>query len=477
MPSKRGVAITSGRIVTGLVGIGIAAVTIAAAGQLPLPTVEIAPQDIRVTPVAGDQSVVCPGPLLALAQDATAATAAGSFGPATVDFGANGVTPTTSELAAPDNTSGAADGGPTVITVPGATDGTVTPLSGAQSQIAAEAEVAGLAAAACTPASAESWLVGGSSDIGRTTLVLVSNPSAVDANVTLEVFGAAGRIDAPGAAGIVVATGTQRVIALTGLAPNEPTPVVHVTSEGGQVVAALQQSTVRVLTPGGVEVQGPTASPSTDLVIPGVVVTAPAAAGASSDTASVDDRATALRLFAPGSEPADVVITATRENAKDEPIVIDATIQPGVPGEIALAELPAGEFSLEVTSTRPVVAAARTNSRGGTLEDFAWFGATPALDDTAAFTVPTGPGQKLHVFNPSGTDAELTLTGADGKETTAKIGAGAAVTLGVGSGQSYVVAGADGLHASISLAAPGRLTSLPVTPPNPLAAPISVYPR
>jgi len=51
------------------------------------------------------------------------------------------------------------------------------------------------------------------------------------------------------------------------------------------------------------------------------------------------------------------------------------------------------------------------------------------------------------------------------------------VTIGVGAGQSYVLAGADGLHASISLAAAGRLTSLPVTPPNPLAAPISVYPR
>lgn len=477
MPSKRGVAITSGRIVTGLVGIGIAAITIAAAGQLTLPTIETAPRDIRVTPVVGDQSLVCPGPLLALAQDATAATAAGSFGPASVDFGAAEETPTTSQLTAPDNTSGAADGGPTVITVPGATDGTVTPLSGAQSQTANQAEVAGLAAAACTPASAESWLVGGSSDIGRTTLVLVSNPSAVDANVTLEVFGAAGRIDAPGAAGIVVATGTQRVIALTGLAPNEPTPVVHVTSEGGQVVAALQQSTVRVLTPGGVEVQGPTAPPSTDLVVPGLVVTAPAAPGASSDTASVDDRATALRLLAPGAEAADIVITATRENSKDEPIVIDATIQPGVPGEIALAELPAGEFSLEITSTQPVVAAARGNAREGAAEDFAWFGATPTLGDTAAFTVPSGPGQKLHLVNPSGDAADITLTAADGKETTATIGAGAGVTIGVGAGQSYVLSGADGLHASVSLGAPGRLTSLPVIPPNPLAAPISVYPR
>ncbi|MGK9148822.1 hypothetical protein KXS11_14430 [Plantibacter flavus] len=477
MPSKRGVALTSGRIVTGLVGVGVAAVTIAAAGQLSLPTVEIAPQDVLVTPVAGDQSLVCPGPLLALAQDATAATAAGSFGPASVDFGADGVTPTTTQLAAPDNTSGAGDGSPTVVTVPGASDGTVTPLSGAQSQIAAEADIAGLAAAACTPASGESWLVGGSSDIGRTTLVLLSNPSAVDANVTLDVFGTAGRVDAPGAAGIVVASNTQRVVALTGLAPNEPTPVVHVTSTGGQIVAALQQSTVRVLAPGGVEVQGPTAAPSTDLVIPGLVVTAPAAAGQSSDTAAVDDRATALRLFAPGAEAADVVITATRENSKDEPIVIDATIQPGVPGEIALAELPAGEFSLQITSDQPVVAAARSNARGGALEDFAWFGATAPLDDTASFTVPTGPGQKLHVLNPTDAEAVLTLTDANGTETTAKVAAGAAATIAVAAGRSYVMEGADGLYASISLASPGRLASLAVSPPNPLASAISVYPR
>jgi len=477
MPSKRGVALTSGRIITGLAGIGIAAVTIAAVGQLSLPTIEIAPQDVLVTPVAGDQSLVCPGPLLALAQDATAATAAGSFGPASVDFGADGVTATTTELAAPDNASGPADGTPTVITVPGATDGTVTPLSGSQSQIAAEADIAGLAAAACTPASSESWLVGGSSDVGRTTLVLLSNPSAVDANVTLEVFGAAGRIDAPGAAGIVVAAGTQRVIALTGLAPNEATPVVHVTSQGGQVVAALQQSTVRVLAPGGVELQSPTASPATDLVIPGLVVPAAAAPGASSDTAAVDDRATALRLLAPGDEPADIVISAYRENSKDAPILIDATIQPGVPGEIALAQLPAGEFSLEITADQPIVAAARSNSRGGALEDFAWFAATAPLDETASFTVPTGPGQKLHVVNPTGAEASITLTAASGTETTAKVAAGAAATVAVAAGESYVVEGAEGLHASISLAAAGRLTSLPVSPPNPLAAAIRVYPR
>lgn len=477
MPSKRGVALTSGRIITGLAGIGIAAVTIAAAGQLTLPTIEIAPQDVLVTPVAGDQSLVCPGPLLALAQDATVATATGSFGPASVDFGADGVTATTSALAAPDNASGSADGTPTVISVPGASDGTVTPLSGSQSQIAAEADIAGLAVAACTPASGESWLVGGSSDIGRTTLVLLSNPSAVDALVTLDVFGAAGRVDAPGAAGIVVAAGTQRVIPLTGLAPNEPTPVVHVTSEGGQIVSALQQSTVRVLAPGGVELQGPSAAPSTDLVIPGLVVTAPAAAGASSDTASVDDRATALRLFAPGTEAADVVISAYRENSKDAPIVIDATIQPGVPGEIALAELPAGDFSLQVTADQPIIAAARSNSRGGALEDFAWFGATASLDETASFTVPTGPAQKLHVVNPTDAAAELTLTAGDGTETVANVAAGAAVSVAVAAGQSYVVEGADGLHASISLGAAGRLASLPVSPPNPLAAAIRVYPR
>lgn len=477
MPSKRGVALTSGRIITGLAGIGIAAVTIAAAGQLTLPTIEITPQDVLVTPVAGDQSLVCPGPLLALAQDATAATASGSFGPASVDFGAGGVSATTTQLAAPDNASGPADGTPTVITVPGASDGTVTPLSGSQSQIAAEADIAGLAAAACTPASGESWLVGGSSDIGRTTLVLLDNPSAVDSNVTLDVFGAAGKVDAPGAAGIVVAAGTQRVIALTGLAPNEPTPVVHVTSQGGQIVAGLQQSTVRVLAPGGVELQGPTAAPSTDLVIPGLVVTAAAAVGASSDTASVDDRATALRMFVPGAEAADVVVTAHRENSKDAPIVIDATVQPGVPGEIALAELPAGEFSLEISSDQPIVAAARSNSRGGALEDFAWFGATPSLDDTAAFTVPTGPGPKLHLLNPTSAAATVTLTDAAGKETTATVAAGAAATVAVAAGQSYVMDGSEGIHASISLASAGRLTSLPVSPPNPLAAAITVYPR
>ncbi|MFZ4893259.1 DUF5719 family protein [Plantibacter sp. Mn2098] len=476
MPTKRGVAITSGRIVAGIVGIGIAAVTIAAAGRLDLPNVTIEPQSILVNPIAGDQSIVCPGPLLALAQNADAATAVGSFGQPSTEYAAQGDTATTQSIVAPDNTSASADGGPLVVTVKGGGDHQ-TPLSGAQSQRAAQAEISGLAAAACNPSSGEAWLVGGSSDTGRTTLVLLSNPSAVDANVSLEIFGANGRIEAPGATGIVVPPNTQRVVPLTGLAPNEVTPVVHVTSQGGQIVAALQQSTVRVLTPGGVEVVGPTTSPSTAVTIPGLVVTSPAGPAASSDTTSVDDRATALRLLAPGTQSTRVVITAFKEDGTAAMDKIDATLTPGVPGEIALADLPVGTFTLQVTADHPIVAAARSNSRSEQAEDFAWFAGSSSLDADFVFSTPTGPGPVLHLFNSTTVDATVEISTGSGTPVTAKVKAGSAGVVPVQGGQNYQVSGRAGLYASVSLASPGAIASFPVNPPNPLAAPIEVHPR
>lgn len=476
MPTKRGVAMTSGRIIAGIVGIGVAAVTIAAAGRLELPNLTIEPQSVLVTPVAGDQSVVCPGPLLALAQNADAATALGSFGSAAVEFAGGETTPTTTDLAAPDNTSGTGDGGPLQVSVPGGGQ-KPAPLSAAQSQSAAQAEIAGLTAAACTPASGESWLVGGSSDVGRTTLILLSNPSAVDANVTLDVYGSTGLLEAPGASGIVVPPGTQKVVTLTGLAPNEVTPVVHVTSRGGQIVAALQQSTVRVLTPGGVETMGPTTAPTTALTIPGLVVGSAPAPVPGSDTSSVDDRATALRILAPGTDGAKVSITAYKEDGTAALDAVDVQLTPGVPGEVALPNLPIGTYTLQVTADHPVVAAARSNVRADAAEDFAWFTASAPLNDTFAFSVPAGPAAVLHLFNSGTSDAEVELKPDTGAAVKVTVKADSAGVVPVAAGQSYQVTTKAGLYGSVSMSAPGALASFAVNPPNPLAAAIEVFPK
>ena len=64
--------------------------------------------------------------------------------------------------------------------------------------------LAGLAATACAEPTSSTWLVGGAATVGRTTLLLIANPTAVAAEVSIRMWGESGAITAPGMAGIDV---------------------------------------------------------------------------------------------------------------------------------------------------------------------------------------------------------------------------------------------------------------------------------
>ena len=57
-------------------------------------------------------------------------------------------------------------------------------LAGATAQTSAAPGFSGLAASPCVEPSGSTWLVGGSLSLGRSTALVLSNPSDVDAEVT-----------------------------------------------------------------------------------------------------------------------------------------------------------------------------------------------------------------------------------------------------------------------------------------------------
>src|SRR5690554_2857976 len=84
--TTRGVVIASARIVTGLVGLGVAAATVTAAAMLPLPHVRATPASTLVTPVPTAQQLVCAGAMLRLADDTgQGATVSSPLGEPTLD--------------------------------------------------------------------------------------------------------------------------------------------------------------------------------------------------------------------------------------------------------------------------------------------------------------------------------------------------------------------------------------------------------
>lgn len=261
-------------------------------------------------------------------------------------------------------------------------DSTAAPLmAGSQSQTVATETLRGFAAAACAEATSDAWLVGGSTDVGRTSLVLLSNPTTVLATVDLNVFGEAGPVDAPGSTGILVQPGEQRIVSLAGLAPNLKSPVVHVQSRGGQTTATLEQSSIRGIEPGGVELIAPTTTPALQHVIAGVRLLAPPAAEISGTDAGIADGTPSVRVLVTGTEPATVQVGVTSTTDGAVGTSVEVELEPGIASEVPLPELTEGTFSVSVTADQPVVAAARTETVGAEGKDFAWFTASEPLND------------------------------------------------------------------------------------------------
>ncbi|MHA7987240.1 DUF5719 family protein [Rathayibacter sp. CAU 1779] len=484
MPSKRAIARGSVRIVAGVVGTGVAVLALLGA-TLPWPSFRIDPPVHTVTPVPADQERVCPGPLLDQ-DDASNASSLSSVGSPTV------VTRATTSVAQRDLDTPSVQGGgsaPRLISTQAGDAGGRPLIAGGQSQKASESDIAGFAAAACGEATSDSWLVAGATTLGSTSLVLLSNPTAVQATVDLTVYTEAGREEAPGARGLVVRANSQLVVPLAGIVPNVQASVVHVQATGGRVYPSLQQSSVQGLSPQGVELVGPTAEPAQQSVIPGMTVANIARVSGGADGAAA--QLPSVRLLAPGTEAVHVTVTATSETTAGVVDTSHITLQGGTVREVPFSHLIDGSYTVRVSADGPVVAAARTvdavapatgdesatAQAEAATQDFAWFVASAPLQQRALLAVPTGKSPTLHLFNDGKSSVSVTITGKSGSPQHVSVAGGKGVAVPVSARGTYELDGTAGLWASVSLTADGASSSFALNPPGPMAQPIDVYPK
>ena len=457
------------RAVAGTVGIGIATVAIAAATWLPLPQHVPTPPSMVVTPAATMQQRVCPGPALRPAEaiDANASAISSVGHPDITAASAKGVAATT-PLRATDNGAGSA---PVVLTLPAAANAA---LAGSQSQSVSSGFV-GFAAAECAETAAETWLVGGATDIGRFTLITLSNPGTVTATVSVAVFTEAGEVRAAGSDGIVVPGGSQRILPLAGFAPNALSPVVRVRSAGGQVVANLQHGIVRTLAPGGLAIVGASAAPAKQLAIPGVVLTGSEAIAAQQSSPGFADIAPVLRLYVPGTAEAKVRIAVIPEDGSAPGEPSSLTVPGGVVTDVPI-EAGDGSFTISLSADIPIIAAARVSASGsaGSI-DLSWFAAAPVLHERAQVAVAAGPSPMLHLANPTQQSQTVTLARTDAPPASVSVPAGASVTVPAVPG-GYLLSGFDRLRVAVSYQGDGQLSGFTVSPGAPSAPAIRVYP-
>lgn len=469
--SARGAVLLGARILRGLVGCALAVLVLAATALLPLPRLEASTPSSLVTPVAADQQKLCAGPLLRLGDaSGQGATVPSSFGSPTVLSGSGDGELRQGQLRSTDDSAGVA---PPMLTLPA--ENAAADFAGSQVQVAAAGELAGLAAAGCADGSGETWLVGGSTETGRTTLITLGNPGEVSSTVSLEIFAEDGEVLAAGTEGIIVPAGSQRVVSLAAFAPGVASPVVRVTSRGGLIVANLQQTVVRTLTPGGVDIVSAAAAPAELAVLPGVLIgNAEGVASVVASAAGSEDATPVLRLYAPGGQEVAVEIAAIPEDGVTTASTAEVTVPAGKVADFPLTAFADGAYTLVVSGGSALVAAVRVPALGSAGQiDLAWLPAVRELAETTFMVVAPGPAPMLHLANPGSTPVEASLSSPAGS-TTVSLPAGTAIAIPV-SATEYRLDGAAGLRAAVVYLGDGQVAGFPVAPPAPVSRPIRVY--
>lgn len=298
-------------------------------------------------------------------------------------------------------------------------------LGGSQMGLSLTEQQRGLTTAPCQPAGEDSWLVGGGAEPGRVERLILANPTGNPVTVDVEILGAGGPVEAAGGRGIVVPAGERAVVLVDALAPGEARPVLHVTSTGGSIVAALGDRWLEGTIDRGTELTTPTAPPALQQVIPAVP-----AGGGDADSAFV-------RIAAPGQEDAVVQLRALTPEGPVRVANAVASAEAGAVVDVDVSDLPAGTHAIEVTADTPVVAAAQVDRRleEGGASDLAWVPAVePSSGLVGAALAQVGdvaPERELSIASQEGAQVEVVAV-VGGVPETQQVEVPAAGSVGVG---------------------------------------------
>ena len=276
-------------------------------------------------------------------------------------------------------------------------------------------DLRGLAAAACQDPGITQWLVGGGTELGTTTELVLSNPSRTPATVTVDVWGAGGELVLAGPSTYLVPPGGQVTTLLGGLAAEQNRLVARTTASGALVTAHLQHTVLDGLTPAGVDYVTAGAEPATAQVLTGVTI----------EASEVGDADVALlRLLAPeAAGTASVrVLGASGQQVLRGAETVELTA--GAVTDISLAGLPAGTYTVVVQADTDVVAGAQMTRTGtqdpdqpmiGTPKDRAWVAARHDRSGTGIAAVPTAEATVVLTALP------VEIDGADGLDVAAQV--------------------------------------------------------
>lgn len=359
-------------------------------------------------------------------------------------------------------------------------------LSVSTLQLQNSKDFSGLLAASCQAPSTDLWFVGGDTSIGREGLLIVTNPSRVDAQIDVIAFNAGGRVKADGLTGLSVPAGKTLVLQLASDLLNQSTLALHLSATGGSVAAWLQQRTMRGTIPGGSDFIGPATELSKSLVIPGLLLRGTADAAAIIKTRpEYGDQTPLLRVFVPAmtatsaangaGAKAGQTVTVTAQifgaSARTFGTVLRQELTVGTVTDIPITGLADGDYVAFVSAEQPVRASIRlprTNKTKSPATDFTWLQAGESLQGIRGFRVPQSGVTKLSLGNASKSEARLQLGSPAqiiaGTAPIVTLAAGAVRTIGLTAGALvWMKTESSALRANLVTDLDSTVSSLPIT--------------
>lgn len=262
-------------------------------------------------------------------------------------------------------------------------------LSALQAQLVDRQRASGLAAAYCAQPTTSGWFVSGQAGVGKESVLVLSNPNAVDTQVLIEYH-------LPGGVSserVAIAAGEERLASLAVSSNLESTFALRIESLGAPISAAVQNRYSRGLTPLGVNLSTKLSQPSTEQWLLPI-----------SELAEGYEQPT-LRVYNPGSDT-EVIATVFGTAGVE---VIREFVAAGSFAEVPISIQ--GEASaIQIQSEEPVLAGVLNPSLDPL--DRAWI--LPA-DSFTQVRIPLSVyDSSLYVNNPNATAVTITVLVEDG---------------------------------------------------------------
>ncbi|MGC5616600.1 DUF5719 family protein [Georgenia sp. Z1491] len=260
---------------------------------------------------------------------------------------------------------------PGVLTIaPVEEDGETVPGSGGGAVVVRTdaGDLRGIAASTCQAPASSAWLVGGSTELGSTARLSLTNPGPVPVTADVTVHTAVGVVDAPALSDLVVPARSTVAVPVEA-SVETPALALRVDGRGGRVVASLEDLRTQGLASAGLDIVTAGAGPDDEVLVPAVEV-APGAVGS-------------VRLVNPDDEQVTASIELTTAGGwaplgGAEEVVLD----PGVVLDVPLTGVEDGIHGVRVRADGAVAAAAVTaqeatapEGSGDLAVDLAWTGA------------------------------------------------------------------------------------------------------